>query len=89
MWFDALQCFSRKVVEWGKLQNVFNGNGIENGFEVVKCNIDAVLDTTKKNAGIHSINVKIKSFSDENHLAEIRKELATEFEIEEEKIIIK
>lgn len=61
----------------------------ENGFEVSKCNIDAVLDTTKKNAGIHSITVKIKDCSDESRLAEIKKELATEFEIEEDKIIIK
>ena len=61
----------------------------ENGFEVVKCNIDAVLDTTNKNAGIHFITVKIKAPADENHLAETRKELASEFEIEEEKIIIK
>lgn len=72
-----------------ELKNTVISRFEENGFEVVKCNIDAVLDTTKKNAGIHSITVKIKSFSDENHLAEIRKELATEFEIEEEKIIIK
>lgn len=61
----------------------------ENGFEVAKCNIDAVLDTTKKNAGIHSITVKVKSPTDEGQLAKVRKELASEFEIEEEKIIIK
>lgn len=61
----------------------------ENGFEVVKCSIDAVLDTTKKNAGIHSITVKVKSPADEGQLAKVRKELASEFEIEEEKIIIK
>ena len=61
----------------------------ENGLEVAKCNIDAVLDTTKKNVGIHSITIKVKSSVDENHLAEVRRELASEFEIEEEKIIIK
>ena len=61
----------------------------ENGFEVAKCNIDAVLDTTKKNAGIHSITVKVKSPADEGQLIEVKKELASEFEIEEEKIIIK
>ena len=60
----------------------------ENGIEVVKCNIDAILDTTKKNAGIHSITVKIKSFADESMLAKIKRELVTEFEIEERKIII-
>ena len=29
------------------------------GIEVEKCNVDAVLDTNKKNAGIHLITVKI------------------------------
>lgn len=61
----------------------------ENGFEVTKCTIDAVLDTTKKNAGIHSITVKVKTSADEGKIASIRKELASEFEIEEDKIIIK
>lgn len=61
----------------------------ENGVGVTKCSIDAVLDTTKKNAGIHLIIVKIKSTADEGQLAEVRKELASEFEMEEEKIIIK
>lgn len=72
-----------------ELKNTVISRFEENGFEVVKCNIDAVLDTTKKNAGIHSITVKLKSPIDENHLVEVRKELAVEFEIEEEKIIIK
>lgn len=61
----------------------------KNGFEVTKCTIDAVLDTTKKNAGIHSITVKVKTSADEGKIASIRKELASEFEIEEDKIIIK
>lgn len=72
-----------------ELKNTVISRFEENGFEVVKCNIDAVLDTSKKNAGIHSISVKIKSPADENHLKEVRKELADEFEIEEDKIIIK
>lgn len=72
-----------------ELENTVISKFKENGFEVVKCNIDAVLDTTKKNAGIHSITVKIKSSADERMLAEIKEQLATEFEIEESKIIIK
>lgn len=60
----------------------------ENGIEVARCDIDAVLDTTKKNAGIHSITVKIKDSADESKLAQLRKELAEEFEIDEEKIIV-
>jgi len=57
----------------------------ENGFEVSKCEIDAVLDTTKKNAGIHSITVKVKNKDDEK-FNQIRKELAEELEIQEEQI---
>ena len=61
----------------------------ENGIEIVKCNIDAVLDTTKKNAGIHSIKIKVKNFNDENKLAQLKKELAEEFGINEEIINVK
>jgi len=52
---------------------------------VSKCEIDAVLDTTKKNAGIHSITVKVKNKDDEK-FNQIRKELAEELEIQEEQI---
>lgn len=72
-----------------ELENTVKLKFKENGFEVTKCTIDAVLDTTKKNAGIHSITVKVKTFADEGKIASIRKELASEFEIEEDKIIIK
>lgn len=72
-----------------ELENIVLSKFEENGFEVTKCTIDAVLDTTKKNAGIHSITVKLKSPVDEEHASEVRKELATEFEIEEEKIVIR
>lgn len=61
----------------------------ENSFEVSKCVIDAVLDTNDKNAGISSITVKIKNGNDKNKIDQIRSELATEFEIEEKKIIIR
>lgn len=72
-----------------ELENTVKLKFKENGFEVTKCTIDAVLDTTKKNAGIHSITVKVKTFADEGKIASIRKELSSEFEIEEDKIIIK
>jgi len=61
----------------------------QNGIEITKCEVDAVLDTTKKNAGIHSITVKIKGTTDESKLTQVKKELAEEFEIQEDKIIIK
>ena len=61
----------------------------ENGYEVVKCNIDAVLDSTKKNAGIHSITVKVKNDNIEKNAEEIKSEIAEELEIGEEKITIK
>lgn len=56
------------------------------GFSVEKCVVDATLDTTKKNAGIHSIVVKIKEPVDENLLNKTAKELANEYEIEVDKI---
>ncbi len=72
-----------------ELENTVIAKFKDNGFEVVKCDINAVLDTTKKNAGIHSITVKIKPANNENSLIQVRKELAADFEIEESKIIIK
>lgn len=56
------------------------------GFSVEKCVVDAELDTTKKNAGIHSINVRITGSVDEEQLAKTIKMLAEEYEIEESKI---
>lgn len=58
------------------------------GFSVEKCEVDAVLDTNKKNAGIHLITINIKEPADEKEIARATKELATEFEIEENKIKI-
>ena len=43
-----------------ELENTVISKFEQNGIEVAKCEVDAVLDTTKKNAGIHSITVKIK-----------------------------
>lgn len=58
------------------------------GYTVSKCEIDAELDTTKKNAGIHNINVKIKSPAEQSELDKIKTEIATEYEIEETKISV-
>lgn len=58
------------------------------GFIVTKCTIDAELDTSKKNAGIHLITVKIKAPADETQFSEIKKSIAEEFEIDENKIKI-
>ena len=55
---------------------------------IKKCIIDAELDTSKKNAGIHLITVKIKSPADENVLNNIKKEIIEEYEIDEGKIQI-
>ena len=56
------------------------------GFSVEKCVVDAELDTTKKNAGIHEINIRIKGPVDEGQLAKTIKMLEEEYEIEENKI---
>lgn len=58
----------------------------EGGFTVTKCEIDAELDTKKKNAGIHLITVKIKEPANELEIAKIKKNLIAEYEIEESKI---
>ena len=58
------------------------------GIEIVKCNIDAELDTTKKNAGIHSIDVKVKNVDDEQKILKLKQEIIEEYEISEDKIKI-
>ena len=58
----------------------------EAGFSVEKCVVDAELDTTKKNAGIHEINIRIKGPVDEGQLDKTIQKLAEEYEIEENKI---
>lgn len=60
----------------------------EKGFTVSKCTIDAVLDTNKKNAGIHMITVKLKGSADSQEAENARLELANEYEIEQDKIKI-
>lgn len=58
----------------------------EKGYTISKCTIDAELDTSKKNAGIHLIKVIIKSPADETGLNEIKKTIINEYEIDESKI---
>ena len=60
----------------------------EKGFTVSKWKIDAVLDTNKKNAGIHLITVKIKGPADKQEIENARNELSEEYEIDLEKIKI-
>ena len=56
--------------------------------EIIKCTIDAELDTTKKNAGIHSIDVKVKNVDDEQKVLKLKQEIIEEYEISEDKIKI-
>ena len=60
----------------------------DNGYVVTKCKVDAVLDTTKKNAGISLITIKIEKTNETEKLEKVKSELATEFEISEDKIKI-
>ena len=69
-----------------KLENNAISKFEDAGFSVEKCVVDAVLDTNKKNAGIHLITVKIKGPADEDELTKVAKELASDYEIEEDKI---
>ena len=72
-----------------ELENTVISKFEEKDIEVVKCKIDAILDTTKKNAGIHSIIVKLRNSIDEGKISEIKSELASEFEIKKDIIFIK
>ena len=58
------------------------------GIEIIKCTIYAELDTTKKNAGIHSIDVKVKNVDDEQKVLKLKQEIIEEYEISEDKIKI-
>ena len=72
-----------------ELEDIVRTKFEENHIEVVKCEIDAVLDTNKKNAGIHSIKVKIKGENNENIITKIKEEISNDLEIEKDKINIK
>ena len=72
-----------------ELENTVKLKFEENDIEVVKCEIDAVLDANKKNAGIHSIKVKIRGENNENTIVKIKEEISNDLEIEKDKIIIK
>ena len=58
------------------------------GIEVEKCNVDALLNTNKKNAGIHLITVKIKGPVEQEKIDSVVKELVQEYEISEDKVKI-
>lgn len=71
-----------------ELENTVITKFEKQGFKVKKCTIDAELDCSKKNAGIHLITVKLETTENSEQIDEIKKDIATEFEIEEDKINI-
>ena len=71
-----------------ELENNIKSKFKNAGIEIIKCTIDAELDTTKKNAGIHSIYVKVKNVDDEQKISKIKQEIIEEYEISEDKIKI-
>ena len=71
-----------------ELENNIKSKFKNTGIERIKCTIDAELDTTKKNAGIHSIDVKVKNVDDEKKISKIKQEIIEEYEISEDKIKI-
>lgn len=64
-----------------ELENNIKSKFKNAGIEIIKCTIDAELDTTKKNAGIHSIDVKVKNVDDEKKISKIKQEIIEEYEI--------
>lgn len=71
-----------------ELENNIKSKFKNAGIEIIKCTIDAELDITKKNAGIHSIDVKVKNVDDEKKISKIKQEIIEEYEISEDKIKI-
>lgn len=71
-----------------ELENNIKSKFKNAGIEIIKCTIDAELDTTKKNAGILSIDVKVKNVDDEKKISKIKQEIIEEYEISEDKIKI-
>lgn len=71
-----------------ELENNIKSKFKNTGIEIIKCTIDAELDTTKKNAGIHSIDVKVKNVDDEQKVLKLKQEIIEEYEISEDKIKI-
>ena len=71
-----------------ELENNITKKFEEKGFIISKCTIDAELDTSKKNAGIHLIKVIVENTEDEAGIEEIKKEIISEYEIDESKIEI-
>ena len=62
-----------------ELENNIKSKFKNAGIEIIKCTIDAELDTTKKNAGIHSIDVKVKNVDDEKKISKIKQEIIEEY----------
>lgn len=77
-----------KKIYLDELENNIKSKFKNAGIEIIKCTIDAELDTTKKNAGIHSIDVKVKNVDDEKKISKIKQEIIEEYEISEDKIKI-
>ncbi|MCI8272993.1 MAG: stage III sporulation protein AF [Clostridia bacterium] len=71
-----------------ELENNIRQKFTDKGYTVSKCVIDAELDTTKRNAGIHQITVKITPSMSEGELNDIRNEIIEEYEISKDKINI-
>lgn len=71
-----------------ELENSITKKFEEKGFVINKCTIDAELDTSKKNAGIHLIKVIIEDTENEDAITEIKKEIIDEYEIDESKVEI-
>ena len=71
-----------------ELENNIKSKFKNAGIEIIKCTIDAELDTTKKNAGIYSIDVKVKNVDNEQKISKIKQEIIEEYEISEDKIKI-
>ncbi len=71
-----------------ELENNITKKFEEKGFVISKCTIDAELDTSQKNAGIHLIKVTVEDTANESGINQIKNEIISEYEIDESKIEI-
>ncbi len=71
-----------------ELENNITSKFANNGVKIKKCLIDAELDNSKKNSGIHLITIKLSESENQDKINEIISEIVKEYEIDISKIKI-
>ena len=69
-----------------ELENNITSKFANNGVKIKKCLIDAELDNSKKNSGIHLITIKLSESENQDKINETISEIVKEYEIDISKI---